>query len=361
MTHLPALKKNDRPVSRWPLLFIFAVVACFGAAARPASAVMVNCAQEEHEEGDSGNLIHFAPAEDCFVNRDARFLGFAVLLRNEGDRPCKAALSPGVFDGTRWIWGDPETFSFKRYETHEVYYDLTQETNMPVGNIQLLHTGKDMQLQCNGALTVRFTKNNPLRAEETYYGTQDLDAYFKIMSDDFVRKPRGLPAAYGRSFVRLPFEGLYRHAPVITYEFYTDVTRSAHPLDLGKEDDPADDERFYSQYHLETWDDAARTWQTVIISRAKDVSDTAVQCSDNTIDCYGDTGEIRRVLPDGHYRLRVRHNWGKKGWLTWSPWRRFNVNFATPLLAEPEIDPTLASLFELWLNNALLGPKRLWK
>jgi hypothetical protein len=326
-----------------------------------AAPAMVNCAQEEHEEGDSGNLIHFAVNEDCFANRDARFFGFAVLIRHEGEKPCKATLSPGVFDGSRWVWGEPETFAFKRFETREVYYDLTQETNIPVGKIVLLNTGKDMQLQCDGNLTVRFTKNNPLPSVETYYGTQDLDAYFKIMSEDVVRKPRGIPAQLGRSFVRLPIEGLYRHKPVITYEFYTDVTHARSPLDKGKEDDPSDDEHFYSQYHLESWDDAARVWETVIISRAKDVSTTVVQCSDDTIDCYGDRGEIGRVLPDGHYRLRVRHYWGKRGWQTWSPWRRFNVNFSTPLLAEPDLDPTFRTLFELWLRNSLLGPKSLWR
>ncbi len=335
--------------------------ACFSTAPRAAQAAMVNCAQEEQEEGDGGNFIHFANNEDCFVNRDARFLGFAVLIRNEGERPCKAMLSPGVFDGGRWVWGDPETFSFKRYETKEVYYDLTQETNITVGQIVLLHTGKDMHLQCNNQLQVRFTRNNPLPAPQSYYGTPELDAYFKIMSEDLVRKPRGAPAALGRTFVRLPYEGLYRHEPVITFEFYTDVTRSRHPLDIGEKDDPNDDEHFYSQYHLETWDDAARTWETVVISRAKDVSHAAVRCSDDRIDCFGDTGVIRRVLPDGHYRLRARHYWGRRGWQMWSPWRRFNVNFSTPLLAEPEIDPTWASLFELWLHNAVLGPKRLWR
>lgn len=322
---------------------------------------MVNCSQLEQEEGDGGNFIHFDRRETCFANKEARFHGFAVLIRNEGDRPCTVSLSPGVFDGVQWVWGDPETFTFKRYETREAYYDLSQETNIAVGNIILLHTGKDMHLQCNGQLTVRFTKNDPLPSPESYYGAQGLDAYFKIMSEDTVRKPRGVPAALGRSYVRTPEEGLYRHKPVIAYEFYTDVARSRHPLDYGKKDDPSDDEHFYSQYHLETWDDDAHVWETLRISRPKDVSATEVQCSDDTVDCFGDRGEIRRVLPDGHYRLRVRHYWGKRGWQLWSPWRRFNVNFSTPLLAEPELDPTYWTLLELWLRNSLLGPKKLWR
>lgn len=337
----------------------------------PAAAEMENCSQTDHQYGLVGSaLLHFAQGEDCFADPDAKFTGYSVLITNTSGYGCDADLGGGVFtDRGGWTWSYLNVYHFEPFETREVKYDFRGLTDFPVRAIRVLYNGTDIQVQCGGALEVRYTVKDPLPKKGTYFNTRDKDAFFRIYSEDFARPepeastvPR--PVSSGLTIVRFPFEGLNTGTWVLPYDFFSDVRVSSFvPVadDPETEEDESLRHRFLSQYHLEHWDPAASVWETLDLTAPKDVTDKAVLCGDGEVDCFGDKGVFKRVFPDGHYRIRARHRWTDGQWWAWSQWREFHVRNYLRSLPDPEARRPLWQVAVDWITDRLLGERYVYE
>lgn len=337
---------------------LLSLLAVFGPL--PAGATMVNCSQMNADRGMTVvDYLHFDRRETCFGDRNARFTGYALLIQNTGEIPCKTALTGGVFAYKKWLWSAPTAVRFAPLETKEVAYDFTGVSEIPVGDIQALYTSANMYSACGGSLQVRYTEGDNALAAGTYFNNPGKEAYFKIFSEDFTRASNSRNAV-GHTYVRLPKMGVVPRRAPLPYEDYSDIRASIFPVARDAKRVPLAADRILNQYQLDYWDDSTFDWTTLLTSGPKDVSLSTVSCGDGSQDCYGDSGTLKQSLDDGRYRIRARISWGKKGWLEWSPWQEFTVNFWRKRLPTANVVPDFKERATLWFWNSLLGTDPLW-
>lgn len=299
-------------------------------AAFPAAAETEVCAQRLHNDGHEGSaFLHFAPDETCFTDREARLTGYAVLIQNQSRKRCTAMLGGGVFTSRdEWVWDEPREYQFRAFETKEIVFDYSRtEPDIAVGDIRLLYSAKGIRDACDGALSVRYSSEDPLPNPGTYYNVAQADAWFRIMAESGAVRPvpqEPVPARPSGpdTFIRLPSLGVQRVAAGVALEAYTAVRHSRGPMPM--------DARMEGAYELQRWADDADEWHQLRSSDPIDATRHFLSCGDGVPDCYGIAVAIGHGLPDGFYRVRAHHRMDGTDWGAWSEWRVFTVDHAAP-------------------------------